>query len=244
MEDLLVGSLSSIPRWRFARKLEGRGDEPNDKRVPDAMEALSKSTKDVLDGSNVVVEFLINREPCAERIRLKLYAALTRSMLYMEKKDFVICEGLFDPCFLPPTLSWDVSAIQHCSDNYMTWNLRFPNINYQGCGKLGFYVLFYSVSIVAPTFKVFGAYRSPLWSVLRGEKPGGSLRDPLGKRSCDWSSGMEVKVHRELSKLDDVDRLAAVDSIAKCVSVARKCFSSKGGSHNVKVESIMSHMAQ
>ena len=55
---------------------------------------------------------------------------------------------------------------------------------------------------------------------------------------------MEAKAHRELSKLDDVGRLAAADSIAKCVSVAHKCFSEKGGSRNVKVESTMSHMVQ
>ena len=91
MGDLLVGALSSIPRWRFARKLEGRGEEPNTRRVPDSMEALSSSTTDILNGPNVVVEFLINREPGAERIKLKLYAALTRSMLYMEQKDIATC---------------------------------------------------------------------------------------------------------------------------------------------------------
>lgn len=90
-EDLLVGALSSIQRWRFSRNLEGKGEEPNIRRVPDAMGALRASTRHILTGSNVVVEFLISREPGAARIKLKLYAALTRSMLYMEKKNLVTC---------------------------------------------------------------------------------------------------------------------------------------------------------
>ena len=86
-EELLVGSLSSIPRWRFARKLEGRGEEPITRRVPDAMDAFLRSSSEIITGLNTVVEFLINRETSAPRIKLKLYAALTRSILYLEKKD-------------------------------------------------------------------------------------------------------------------------------------------------------------
>lgn len=86
-EELLVGSLSSIPRWRFARKLEGCGDEANVRRVPEAMDAFRESTVKILSGSNTIAEFLVNREDCAPRIKLKLYAALTRSLLYMERKD-------------------------------------------------------------------------------------------------------------------------------------------------------------
>ena len=80
--------------------------------------------------------------------------------------------------------------------------------------------------------------------MLRGEESTEILKKPLGKRSCSWSSGMEVKVHRELSKLGDIDRLAEVDSVEKCTMAARKCFSEKGGCRNVKAESTTPHMIQ
>ena len=49
-EELLIGSLSSIPRWRFARKLEGLGEEPITRRVPDAMESFIRSSSEIITG--------------------------------------------------------------------------------------------------------------------------------------------------------------------------------------------------
>ena len=83
----MAGALSSIPRWRFARKLEGCGEEANVRRVPGATDSFRESTAEIFPGPNTVVEFLVNREDYAPMIKLKLYAALTRSLLYMEKKD-------------------------------------------------------------------------------------------------------------------------------------------------------------
>ena len=54
---------------------------------------------------------------------------------------------------------------------------------------------------------------------------------------------MEGKIKRSLIKLDEVQQLAALDSVQSCTAVAHKCLSEKGGSQNVKVESIMSHIA-
>ena len=131
------------------------------------MEALSNSTKDVLSGSNVVVEFLINREHCEERIRLKLYAALTRPMLYMEKKDIVICGNLFIVCVIYPTLSWDVWIFQHCSDIYMTHEFMFPhspvasfvrNLDFTNYLYSFYLLLFPHLRTMGPTGHLYGAF--------------------------------------------------------------------------------------
>ena len=86
-EELLIGALSSVPRLRFARALEGRGEGPTVRRVPDAMGAIRGSSREILTGPHTVTGFLLNREVDAPMIRLKLYASLTRSILYMEAND-------------------------------------------------------------------------------------------------------------------------------------------------------------
>ena len=51
-------------------------------------------------------------------------------------------------------------------------------------------------------------------------------------------------IQRDLSKLDDMDRLAAMDSVQRCAGVAHNALSEKVGRQNMKVGSIMSHMIQ
>lgn len=86
-EGILIGSLSSIPRWRYAATLEAKGRKASCARTSDALQALLRSTRVILSGKNVLCEFLINRDSSHEVFRLALYSSLMRASLYMSEKN-------------------------------------------------------------------------------------------------------------------------------------------------------------
>ena len=85
--DVLIGSLSAIPRWRFARALCSEDIDATDNRSTQALSAFYESTSEILDSKNIVVEHLVNRETDAGLVRLMLYGALMRCYLYLAEKN-------------------------------------------------------------------------------------------------------------------------------------------------------------
>ena len=49
-EYILVGALSAIPRWRYARALEVKDREPGCAGTEDALQALLESTNGIIGG--------------------------------------------------------------------------------------------------------------------------------------------------------------------------------------------------
>ena len=81
--DACVGSLSAIPRWRFARVLESRGEEGATPRLDNALSAFYDSTSKMTWGSNVLTEHILNKDPSAANLRMLLYGSLMRAYLYL-----------------------------------------------------------------------------------------------------------------------------------------------------------------
>ena len=127
-EDILIGSLSSIPRWTYARTIEERECECSFQRTNKALEALLESSRKIITGRNPVFEHFPNREDNGERIRLSLslyiYYALMRTALYLnEKNEFGIRLVLFP--LLPRsicTTSIPYAVWPHSELNYVNTN--------------------------------------------------------------------------------------------------------------------------
>ena len=85
--DILIGSLSSIHRWRYASTLEAKDRRTSCARTSDALQALLRSTKEIVGGKNVLCEFLINRDSPNAVFRLTLYSSLMRAELYISEKN-------------------------------------------------------------------------------------------------------------------------------------------------------------
>ena len=85
--ELVVGALSSIPRWHFARALGVRECDSYSPRLGNALDKFYTSTREVVEGRNILVEHLVNRERESGVIRLTLYASLMRSYLYLSDKN-------------------------------------------------------------------------------------------------------------------------------------------------------------
>ena len=93
-EDILIVSLSSIPRWVYARVIEEKESEDSSQRCNRALRAFLESSREILKGKNQVVEHFLKQEDNEGGIRLSLYAALMRTALYLnEKNEFGI--GVF-----------------------------------------------------------------------------------------------------------------------------------------------------
>ena len=86
-ESILVGPLSSIPRWKYARALEAKDIKEGVSRTAEASAALVESTSDIIRGGNCVVQHFIDREEKQDLLRLSLYAALMRTALYLSEKN-------------------------------------------------------------------------------------------------------------------------------------------------------------
>ena len=86
-ESIPIGPLSSIPRWKYARKLSERGAEPGASRTIDALSTLLESTRTIAKGENYTVEHFVNREENQDRIRLSIYASMMRTALYLSEKN-------------------------------------------------------------------------------------------------------------------------------------------------------------
>ena len=85
--ELIVGALSSIPRWRFARAIGVRECDTYTPRLGNALDTFYTSTCEVVEGRNLLAEHLVNRERESGAIRLTLYAALVRAYLYLADKN-------------------------------------------------------------------------------------------------------------------------------------------------------------
>ena len=85
--EVSVGALSAVPRWRFARVLEAKGEDSSSPRLHDALLAMYKSTCEIGRGCNVLKEHISNKETDAGAYRLSLYGAIMRSYLYMAEKN-------------------------------------------------------------------------------------------------------------------------------------------------------------
>ena len=86
-ENILIGSLSSIPRWRYARALADRKAGQGEPRTTNALSALFESTKTILKGENYTVEHFVNREANQNLIRLSIYASIMRTAVYLSEKN-------------------------------------------------------------------------------------------------------------------------------------------------------------
>ena len=84
--DVVIGALSAIPRWKFARVLEAKAEDTYSPRLGNAMRAFYSSTCEILQGKNVLVEHILNREPECGVIRMALYGAIMRSYFYLAEK--------------------------------------------------------------------------------------------------------------------------------------------------------------
>ena len=85
-EDILVGALSAIPRWRYARAIEVKGREPGCARTEDSLQALLGSKKEIIGGRNALCEYLIRRGWADAIVRLSLYSSLMRASLCISEK--------------------------------------------------------------------------------------------------------------------------------------------------------------
>lgn len=100
-ESILVACLSSIPRWRYARKLSSKKAEENAPRTIEALAVLLESTRSIVKGEDPTVEHFINREENHMRIRLSTYASIMRTTLYLsEKNDLSLHGGAFVLCWV------------------------------------------------------------------------------------------------------------------------------------------------
>ena len=82
-----VGALSAVPRRRFARALEVKGEAATSPRLGNALAAFYHPTCEISRGRNQLAEHLVNREPTAGEIRLALRGSLIRSYLYLADKN-------------------------------------------------------------------------------------------------------------------------------------------------------------
>ena len=89
-EHILLGSLSSIPRWRYAAALDAVDREPGAARTEESLMDLLDSTREIISGKNYLVEHLVCNDKNPTRIRLALYASLMRSAVYLSEKNKVI----------------------------------------------------------------------------------------------------------------------------------------------------------
>ena len=86
-EDILIGSLSSIPRWVYARVIEGEEREDSYKRANRALEEFLESSREIINGQNQVVEHFLGGIEGEGDMRLSLYSALMRTALYLNEKN-------------------------------------------------------------------------------------------------------------------------------------------------------------
>ena len=93
-EHILLGSLSSIPRWRYAASLDAVDREPGTARSDKALMDLLDSTREIICGKNFLVEHLVSMDKNPLRIRLTLYTSLMRTALYLSEKNIGV--ALFD----------------------------------------------------------------------------------------------------------------------------------------------------
>ena len=94
--DICVGALSAIPRWKFAQKLESRGDEGCSKRLTKALTAFYEETRAITLSKNVLVEHVVNRDPMGNTLRMLIYGAMIRAYVYLvEKNDRVFAGSLY-----------------------------------------------------------------------------------------------------------------------------------------------------
>ena len=59
--DVAAGSLSSIPRWRFAWVLEAQAEEAHSPRTGNALRAFLLPTCEISQGKNLLVAHIANR---------------------------------------------------------------------------------------------------------------------------------------------------------------------------------------
>ena len=91
-ENILTGSLSSIPRWCYARKLEALIRDPKTPRATEALGALLESTRGIIRGENYTVNHFIGRDCNRGRLRLCLYTSLMRTALYLSEKNVTVSQ--------------------------------------------------------------------------------------------------------------------------------------------------------
>ena len=85
-EDILIASLSAIPRWRYARTLESIGRDQGSARTADSLRALLVSTREIIEGENSLCDHLINECGSQWVLRMCLYSSLMRTALYISEK--------------------------------------------------------------------------------------------------------------------------------------------------------------
>ena len=86
-ESILIGSLSSIPRWRSSLALSDSTAEAGAPRATEALVALLESTRGIVSGDNYTVENFVNVEADQGGIRLSIYAETMRTALYLSEKN-------------------------------------------------------------------------------------------------------------------------------------------------------------
>ena len=213
-ENILIGSLSSIPRWKYARKLEEINHVEGKSRTAEASAVILESTRSIIKGENFTVEHFINREPNQNKIRLSLYAALLRTALYLsEKNDFGI-HGVSLPCFHKKIVPEIYTVTYSCFDVILTitW-----------------------ISHYIP-------YTAPLWMAARGSLPPEDAIKACREYSCCLATGMELKVFNSLGEVQGVEREVAEFSLKQSISALCTEYNKKGGCDNTEIERIFSLM--
>ena len=85
-ENILIGPLSSIPRWCYARKLESLNRAPETPRTTEALGALLGGKRGVIHGENYPVNHFIDRDCNSGRLRLFIYLVDARGALPIGKE--------------------------------------------------------------------------------------------------------------------------------------------------------------
>ena len=84
--DVCIGALSSMPRWHFARASESQGSDGATPRLSNALRVFRGSTSEMVQGRNVLVEHILNKDPAAGELRMALHGSLMRAYLYLVGK--------------------------------------------------------------------------------------------------------------------------------------------------------------
>ena len=84
--DVCAGSLSSTPRWRFARALEVRETDGTSPRLGNALLPFYESTRNITRGGNALTEHIFERGVKCRIDQAIFVRAIIREYLYLAGK--------------------------------------------------------------------------------------------------------------------------------------------------------------
>ena len=74
-KSLLIATITSQPRWRYARALGSEFNAESGVGAPRAIKGLLKTTRSIIEGKDEFAEFFLNREDDHSDIRTEIWAA-------------------------------------------------------------------------------------------------------------------------------------------------------------------------